>query len=70
MATATAMATAMATERCRRLKAQIVRGRAVTSSMRLQEEKGSSFEFLRRRHKAANWWEEDVELEVSSNWLC
>ncbi|ESQ27884.1 hypothetical protein EUTSA_v10018762mg [Eutrema salsugineum] len=34
----------------------------------LQEEKGSSLEFLRRGYKAATWWEEDVELELSSNW--
>ncbi|KAJ0255683.1 Protein LOW PSII ACCUMULATION 3, partial [Hirschfeldia incana] len=34
----------------------------------LQEEKGSSLEFLRRGYKAATWWEEDVDLELSSNW--
>ncbi|XP_048322739.2 protein LPA3 isoform X2 [Ziziphus jujuba] len=34
----------------------------------LQEEEGSSLEFLRRGYKAATWWEEDVELELSSEW--
>ncbi|KAI6689817.1 hypothetical protein NL676_026645 [Syzygium grande] len=34
----------------------------------LQEEQGSSLEFLRRGYKNATWWEEDVELEVSSAW--
>ncbi|XP_028547451.1 protein LOW PSII ACCUMULATION 3, chloroplastic isoform X3 [Dendrobium catenatum] len=34
----------------------------------LKEEKGSSLEFLRRGYKNATWWEEDVELELSSNW--
>ncbi|XP_030546958.1 protein LPA3 [Rhodamnia argentea] len=34
----------------------------------LQEEKGSSLEFLRRGYKTATWWEEDIELEVSSAW--
>ncbi|KAJ8755198.1 hypothetical protein K2173_018996 [Erythroxylum novogranatense] len=34
----------------------------------LQEEKGSSLEFLRRGYKAATWWEEDDELESSSEW--
>lgn len=34
----------------------------------LQEEQGSSLEFLRRGYKAATWWEEDVESEVSSEW--
>ncbi|MCD7449458.1 hypothetical protein HAX54_052420 [Datura stramonium] len=32
----------------------------------LQEEKGSSLEFLRRGYKTATWWEEDVDLEASS----
>ncbi|GLT38272.1 hypothetical protein SLA2020_125300 [Shorea laevis] len=34
----------------------------------LQEEQGSSLEFLRKGFKASTWWEEDVELEVSSAW--
>ncbi|OVA00639.1 protein of unknown function DUF1995 [Macleaya cordata] len=34
----------------------------------LQEEQGSSLEFLRRGYKTATWWEEDVELELSSAW--
>ncbi|XP_020585174.1 protein LOW PSII ACCUMULATION 3, chloroplastic [Phalaenopsis equestris] len=34
----------------------------------LKEEEGSSLEFLRRGYKNATWWEEDVELELSSNW--
>ncbi|KAJ6837149.1 protein LOW PSII ACCUMULATION 3, chloroplastic [Iris pallida] len=34
----------------------------------LQEEQGSSLEFLRRGYKNATWWEEDVELEMSSEW--
>ncbi|KAI3455226.1 hypothetical protein Pfo_011889 [Paulownia fortunei] len=34
----------------------------------LQEEKGSSLEFLRRGYKSATWWEEDVETELSSAW--
>ncbi|XP_072977949.1 protein LPA3 [Typha angustifolia] len=34
----------------------------------LQEEQGSSLEFLRRGYKNATWWEEDVDLEVSSAW--
>ncbi|XP_074286052.1 protein LPA3 [Silene latifolia] len=34
----------------------------------LQEEQGSSLEFLRRGYKTATWWEEDTELEVSSEW--
>ncbi|KAK4765702.1 hypothetical protein SAY86_026792 [Trapa natans] len=34
----------------------------------LQEEQGSSLEFLRRGYKAATWWEEDVELEASAAW--
>ncbi|XP_030491904.2 protein LPA3 [Cannabis sativa] len=34
----------------------------------LQEEQGSSLEFLRRGYKSATWWEEDVELEASSEW--
>ncbi|KMZ67937.1 Low PSII Accumulation 3 [Zostera marina] len=34
----------------------------------LQEEKGSSLEFLRRGYKNATWWEEDVDLENSSAW--
>ncbi|KAJ7962751.1 Protein LOW PSII ACCUMULATION 3 chloroplastic [Quillaja saponaria] len=34
----------------------------------LQEEQGSSLEFLRRGYKTATWWEEDFELEVSSAW--
>uniref|UniRef100_A0A7N2LPY7 DUF1995 domain-containing protein n=1 Tax=Quercus lobata TaxID=97700 RepID=A0A7N2LPY7_QUELO len=34
----------------------------------LQEEEGSSLEFLRRGYKAATWWEEEVEMEASSAW--
>lgn len=34
----------------------------------LQEEEGSSLEFLRRGYKSSTWWEEDVELESSSAW--
>ncbi|XP_022714736.1 protein LOW PSII ACCUMULATION 3, chloroplastic isoform X1 [Durio zibethinus] len=34
----------------------------------LQEEEGSQLEFLRRGYKTSTWWEEDVELEVSSAW--
>ncbi|XP_062157378.1 protein LPA3 [Alnus glutinosa] len=34
----------------------------------LQEEEGSSLEFLRRGYKASTWWEEDVEMEASSAW--
>ncbi|XP_050381447.1 protein LPA3 [Argentina anserina] len=34
----------------------------------LKEEEGSSLEFLRRGYKSATWWEEDVELELSSDW--
>ncbi|KAK7349099.1 hypothetical protein VNO77_06188 [Canavalia gladiata] len=34
----------------------------------LQEEEGSSLEFLRRGYKASTWWEEDFDLEVSSAW--
>ncbi|KAJ8629308.1 hypothetical protein MRB53_022631 [Persea americana] len=34
----------------------------------LQEEQGSSLEFLRRGYKTATWWEEDVDLESSSAW--
>ncbi|GFP93554.1 protein low psii accumulation 3 chloroplastic [Phtheirospermum japonicum] len=34
----------------------------------LQEEEGSSLQFLRRGYKSATWWEEDVETELSSAW--
>ncbi|XP_022885655.1 protein LOW PSII ACCUMULATION 3, chloroplastic isoform X1 [Olea europaea var. sylvestris] len=34
----------------------------------LQEEQGSSLEFLRRGYKTATWWEEDVDTELSSAW--
>ncbi|CAI9113864.1 OLC1v1014555C3 [Oldenlandia corymbosa var. corymbosa] len=34
----------------------------------LQEEEGSSLEFLRRGYKNATWWEEDVDLEQSPAW--
>ncbi|XP_059641668.1 protein LPA3 [Cornus florida] len=34
----------------------------------LEEEQGSSLEFLRRGYKNATWWEEDVDLELSSAW--
>lgn len=35
----------------------------------LQEEKGSSLEFLRRSYKTATWFAEAVDLEASSAWL-
>ncbi|KAE9621280.1 hypothetical protein Lalb_Chr01g0012061 [Lupinus albus] len=34
----------------------------------LQEEEGSSLQFLRRGYKSSTWWEEDFDLEVSSAW--
>ncbi|XP_057858891.1 protein LPA3 isoform X1 [Cryptomeria japonica] len=34
----------------------------------LQEEEGSSLEFLRRGYKTSTWWEEDVDLEYSAAW--
>uniref|UniRef100_A0A7N1A850 DUF1995 domain-containing protein n=1 Tax=Kalanchoe fedtschenkoi TaxID=63787 RepID=A0A7N1A850_KALFE len=34
----------------------------------LQEEQGSSLEFLRRGYKSSTWWEEDADLEMSSEW--
>ncbi|XP_042494672.1 protein LPA3 [Macadamia integrifolia] len=34
----------------------------------LQEEQGSSLEFLRRGYKSSTWWEEDVDLELYSAW--
>jgi hypothetical protein len=34
----------------------------------LQEEEGSSMEFLRRGYKSSTWWEEDIDLEESSTW--
>ncbi|KAK9109523.1 hypothetical protein Sjap_017583 [Stephania japonica] len=34
----------------------------------LQEEQGSSLEFLRRGYKTTTWWEEDEVLELSSAW--
>ncbi|KAL8139340.1 LOW QUALITY PROTEIN: hypothetical protein V2J09_005361, partial [Rumex salicifolius] len=34
----------------------------------LQEEQGSSLEFLRRGYKNATWWEEDTDLELSADW--
>ncbi|WOL05326.1 protein LOW PSII ACCUMULATION 3, chloroplastic [Canna indica] len=34
----------------------------------LQEEQGSSLEFLRRGYKNATWWEEGTDLELSSAW--
>ncbi|KAJ4962894.1 hypothetical protein NE237_022833 [Protea cynaroides] len=34
----------------------------------LQEEQGSSLQFLRRGYKTSTWWEEDVDLELSSAW--
>ncbi|CAN1814425.1 Protein LPA3 [Linum perenne] len=34
----------------------------------LQEEQGSSLQFLRTGYKAATWWEEDVDLEASQEW--
>lgn len=37
-------------------------------SLGLQEEVGSTMEFLRRGYKTSTWWEEDKELEESSAW--
>lgn len=37
-------------------------------SLGLQEEEGSSMEFLRRGYKTSTWWEEDIDLEESSAW--
>eukprot|EP01018_Ginkgo_biloba_P039281 Gb_23725 [translate_table: standard] len=34
----------------------------------LQEEEGSSMEFLRRGYKTSTWWEDDIDLEDSSTW--
>ncbi|XP_063935964.1 protein LPA3 isoform X2 [Daucus carota subsp. sativus] len=34
----------------------------------LQEEQGSSLEFLRRGYRSSTWWEEDVEKELHSAW--
>ncbi|OEL21684.1 Protein LOW PSII ACCUMULATION 3, chloroplastic [Dichanthelium oligosanthes] len=34
----------------------------------LQEEEGSSLEFLRRGYKNATWWEENVDQETSPAW--
>ncbi|KAK4488886.1 hypothetical protein RD792_004676 [Penstemon davidsonii] len=34
----------------------------------LQEEEGSSLQFLRRGYKSATWWEEAVDTELSSAW--
>ncbi|KNA24704.1 hypothetical protein SOVF_012830 [Spinacia oleracea] len=34
----------------------------------LQEEQGSSLEFLRRGYKTSTWWEADTDLEASSDW--
>ncbi|XP_031494165.1 protein LPA3 [Nymphaea colorata] len=34
----------------------------------LQEEEGSSLEFLRRGYRTSTWWEEDNDIEVSSAW--
>ncbi|KAI3956217.1 hypothetical protein MKW98_008735 [Papaver atlanticum] len=34
----------------------------------LQEEQGSSLEFLRRGYKSSTWWEDDTDLELSSGW--
>lgn len=34
----------------------------------LQEEEGSSMEFLRRGYKTSTWWEADIDLEESSTW--
>ncbi|CAJ2656455.1 protein LPA3-like [Trifolium pratense] len=34
----------------------------------LQEEVGSSLEFLRRGYKSSTWWEEDSDLELSNAW--
>ncbi|XP_052183732.1 protein LPA3 [Diospyros lotus] len=34
----------------------------------LQEEEGSSLEFLRRGYKTTTWWEESIDLESSSAW--
>ncbi|XP_027168551.1 protein LOW PSII ACCUMULATION 3, chloroplastic [Coffea eugenioides] len=34
----------------------------------LQEEEGSSLEFLRRGYKTITWWEENIDLEQSAAW--
>ena len=34
----------------------------------LEEEKGSTLEFLRRGYKYKTWWEEDLAPEQSDNW--
>ncbi|KAI5392344.1 protein LPA3 [Lathyrus oleraceus] len=34
----------------------------------LQEEEGSSLEFLRRGYKSSTWWEDGSDLEASSAW--
>ncbi|KAL9250961.1 LPA3-like protein [Drosera capensis] len=34
----------------------------------LQEDQGSSLEFLRRGYKKSTWWEEQIDLESSSDW--
>lgn len=38
------------------------------TALGLQEEKGSTMAFLRRGYKNSTWWEDDVEIEESSNW--
>lgn len=34
----------------------------------LQEEQGSSLEFLRRGYKTTTWWEDETDLESSTEW--
>lgn len=34
----------------------------------LQEEQGTSLEFLRRGYKTSTWWEDDSDLASSSEW--
>ncbi|KAL3511980.1 hypothetical protein ACH5RR_024697 [Cinchona calisaya] len=34
----------------------------------LQEEEGSSLEFLRRGYKSITWWEENIDLEQATAW--
>ncbi|KAH7405340.1 hypothetical protein KP509_15G066500 [Ceratopteris richardii] len=38
------------------------------AALGLQEEKGSTMDFLRRGYKNTTWWEDDVEKEESMSW--
>ncbi|KAI5071727.1 hypothetical protein GOP47_0013978 [Adiantum capillus-veneris] len=38
------------------------------TALGLQEEKGSTMDFLRRGYKNSTWWEDDVEVEKSGDW--